>query len=106
MSQSFLLRKALTTSEAPLLIAAGSSYFFRRIQLCNENNATVHVFLGITAGRAFLQQGDFLLYHFDITGYNTTTLDNVLVPDGHELRAYAGTASSISLVGSGIMEVA
>lgn len=104
MSQSFLLRKALTTTEAPLLIAASRvSYFFRTLELVNQNNSTVHVFLGITAGRAFLQQGDFLLYHFDINGYSKTTLENVLVPDGHELRGYAGTADSISLIGSGIM---
>jgi hypothetical protein len=106
MSQSFILRKPLTTSEAPLLIAAGASYFFRRIQICNENNATVHVFLGVTAGRAFCQQGDWLLYHFDVSGYSAITVDNVLVPDGHELRGYAGTAASISLVGSGVMEQA
>lgn len=106
MSQSFLLRKALTTSEAPLLIAAGASYFFRRIQICNQNNSTVHVFVGVTAGRAFAQQGDWLLYRHDITGYSVATIDNVLVPDGHELRAYAGTADSLSLVGSGVMEEA
>jgi hypothetical protein len=104
MSQSFLLRKALTTSEAPILIAANASYFFRRIQVCNQNNSNVHVFLAVTAGRAFAQQGDWVLYHYDINGYSTATIDNLLVPDGHELRAYAGTASSISLVGSGIME--
>lgn len=105
MSQMFLLRKALTTTEAPLLIAAGSSYFFRRVTICNENNSTVHVFLAVTAGRAFAQQGDWVLYHYDITGYGTITLDNLLVPDGHELRGYAGTASSLSLVGSGVTEV-
>ena len=104
MSQSFLLRKSITTSESPILIAAGASYFFRRIQLCNQNNATVHVFVGVTAGRAFAQQGDWLMYHYDITGYGVATIDNVLVPDGHELRAYAGTADSISMVGSGVME--
>lgn len=105
MSQSFLLRKALTTTEAPLLIAAGSSYFFRRITISNENNSTVHVFLAVTAGRAFAQQGDWVLYRYDITGYGVATVDNLLVPDGHELRGYAGTASSLSLVGSGVMEV-
>jgi hypothetical protein len=104
MSQSFLLRKALTTTEAPILIAAGSSYFFRRITICNENNSTVHVFLAVTAGRAFAQQGDWVLYRYDITGYGIVTVDNLLVPDGHELRGYAGTASSLSLVGSGVME--
>lgn len=106
MSQSFLLRKALTTTEAPILIAAGSSYFFRRITICNENNSTVHVFLAVTAGRAFAQQGDWVLYRYDITGYGIATVDNLLVPDGHELRGYAGTASSLSLVGSGVMESA
>jgi len=104
MSQSFLLRKALTTDEAPLLIAAGSSYFFRRITICNQNNSTVHVFLAVTAGRAFAEQGDWVLYHYDITGYGIVTIDNLLVPDGHELRGYAGTASSLSIVGSGVME--
>lgn len=106
MSQTFLLRKALTTSESPVLIAAGASYYFRRLSLCNQNNSTVHVFLAVTAGRAFATHGDWVLYHFDITGYATTTVDNLLVPDGHELRAYAGTADSISLVGSGVVEQA
>ena len=106
MSQSFLLRKALTTSESPVLIAVGSSYFFRRIQVSNLNNTTVHVFLAITAGRAFATQGDWLAYHYDVNGYGIVTFDNVLVPNGHELRAYAGTADSLSLVGSGIMEQA
>lgn len=104
MSQSFLLRKALVTTEAPLLIASETSYFFRRIQVCNQTNATVHFFLAVTAGRALAAQGDWLAYHYDITGYGFATIDNVLVPIGHELRGYSGTASALSLVGSGVME--
>jgi hypothetical protein len=45
-----------------------------------------------------------VLYRYDITGYGIVTIDNLLVPDGHELRGYAGAASSLSIVGSGITE--
>lgn len=104
MSTSFLLRKALTDTESPLLIASGASYFFRNITISNSTNTTTHVYLAVTAGRAFAQVGDWILNHYDITGYNILTISNILVPDGHELRGYSGTTNVLSIVGSGVME--
>jgi|TARA_R110002126_G_scaffold148165_1_gene294218 hypothetical protein len=106
MSTPFLLRKALSETESPLLIASGGSYFFRSINICNSHNATVKVYLAVTAGRAFAQQGDWLLYDYSISSTNTFVIENVLVPDGHELRGYvsSGHGAYVSVVGSGVLE--
>jgi hypothetical protein len=106
MSTPFLLRKALSETESPLLIASGGSYFFRSINLCNAHNAAVKVTLAVTAGRAFAQQGDFILYEYSVGSTDIFVVENVLVPDGHELRGYvnAGHANHISVVGSGVFE--
>ena len=104
MSQQFLLRKALTDAEAPLLIAAGASYFFRTIYVTNQINNNHHLYLAVTAGRAFAQQGDWLAYNLQIGGYQNIVLENILVPDGHELRGYSDSATALSLVASGIVE--
>lgn len=104
MSTPFLLRKALTDTESPLLIASGGSYYFKSITISNSTNSTAHVFLAVTAGRSFAQVGDFIVYHYDITGYSFLTLNDILVPDGHELRGWAGTTNVLSVVGSGVLE--
>lgn len=105
MSQQFLLRKALTDAEAPLLIASGSSYFFRTLYISNATNNTHDLFLAVTAGRAFAQQGDWIANAYDITGHGLLKLENILIPDGHELRGYSDSATALSIVGSGITEV-
>jgi hypothetical protein len=106
MSTPFLLRKALSETESPLLIASGGSYFFRSINLCNAHNAAVKVTLSITAGRAFAQQGDFILYEYSVGSTDIFVVENVLVPDGHELRGYVDSphGAYISVVGSGVFE--
>lgn len=106
MSTPFLLRKGLSETESPLLIASGGSYFFRSINICNANNSAVTVWLAVTAGRAFAQQGDWLLYSYSISSTNTFVIENVLVPDGHELRGYVSSTHGayISVVGSGVLE--
>jgi len=106
MSTPFLLRKALSETESPLLIASGGSYFFRSINLCNAHSAAVKVTLAVTAGRAFAQQGDFILYEYSVSSTNTFIVENVLVPDGHELRGYvsSGHGAYVSVVGSGVFE--
>jgi len=104
MSTPFLLRKALTDTESPLLIASGGSYYFKSITISNSNNATAHVFLAVTAGRAFAQVGDYIVYHYDIFGYEKLTLNDILIPDGHELRGWSGTTNVISVIGSGVFE--
>jgi len=104
MSQQFLLRKALTDAEAPLLIASGASYFFRTLYISNATNNTHDLYLAITAGRAFAQQGDWIVNAYDITGYTFLRLENILVPDGHELRGYSDSATALSIVGSGVMD--
>jgi hypothetical protein len=106
MSTPFLLRKALSETESPLLIASGGSYFFRSINLCNAHNAAVKVTLSVTAGRSFAQQGDFILSEYSVSSTNTFIVENVLVPDGHELRGYvsSGHGAYVSVVGSGVFE--
>jgi hypothetical protein len=106
MSTPFLLRKALSETESPLLIASGGSYFFRSINLCNSHNATIKVWLAVTAGRSFAQQGDFILSEYSVSSTNTFIVENVLVPDGHELRGYvsSGHGAYVSVVGSGVFE--
>jgi hypothetical protein len=106
MSTPFLLRKALSETESPLLIASGGSYFFRSINICNAHSGAVKVTLAVTAGRAFAQQGDFILYEYSISSHSTFVIENVLVPDGHELRGYvnSGHGTYVSVVGSGVFE--
>ena len=106
MSTPFLLRKALSETESPLLIASGASYFFRSINLCNSHNATIKVWLAVTAGRSFAQQGDYILSEYSVSSTNTFIVENVLVPDGHELRGYvsSGHGAYVSVVGSGVLE--
>jgi len=106
MSQQFLLRKALTDAEAPLLIAAGASYFFRTIYVSNSTNNNHDLYLAVTAGRAFAAQGDWIVNKHQITGHQVYKLENILVPDGHELRGYSDSATALSLVASGIAEPA
>lgn len=106
MSQPFLVRFAVTTVEQPAITAIdGNSVFLKNLTISNSSNATVHVHLGIVRGTATMAQGDFLLYHYDITGYSYVTMSNVLIPDGHQLRAYAANDTSLSLVGSGVVGV-
>lgn len=104
MSTPFLLRKMMTDTESPLLIASGGSYYFKSITISNSLNSTAHFYLAVTAGRAFAEIGDFIVYHYDITGYNILTLNDILIPDGHELRGWAGTGGVLSVVGSGVFE--
>jgi hypothetical protein len=106
MSTPFLLRKGLSETESPLLIASGGSYFFRSINICNANTSAVTVYLAVTAGRAFAQQGDWLLYDYSIASNDIFVIENVLVPDGHELRGYVESphGTFISVVGSGVLE--
>lgn len=106
MSQPFLVRFPVTTVEQPAITAIdGNSVFLKNLTISNSSNATVHVFVGVVRGTATMAQGDFLLYHYDITGYGYVTMSNVLVPDGHQLRAYAGSDTALSLVGSGVVGV-
>ena len=96
----------MTDTESPLLIASGGSYYFRSINLCNSHNATIKVWLAVTAGRSFAQQGDFILSEYSVSSTNTFIVENVLVPDGHELRGYvsSGHGAYVSVVGSGVFE--
>ena len=106
MSQPFLVRFAVTTVEQPAVTSIdGNSVFLRTLVVSNANNSTVHCFLGVVRGTATMAQGDFLLYHKDIPAYDYIELSNVLIPDGHQLRAYAADDTSISLVGSGVVGV-
>lgn len=50
-----------------------------------------------------MTHGDYILNHYDITGYGYVMLSNILVPDGHQLRAYCSNATSCSLVASGVV---
>jgi hypothetical protein len=104
MSQQFVLRKALTTVEAPLLVASEAAYFFRTIYISNATNNTHDLYLAITAGRAFATQGDWIVNAYDIAGHTFLRLENILIPVGHELRGYSDSATALSLVGSGVME--
>lgn len=104
MSSPALVRFALTTVELPIVTGLEQqALFFRNLTLCNSSSSTKHVYLGIVRGTTSLQQGDFLLYHYDITGYSYLTLSNIVVPDGHQLRGYAQDDTSISLVASGVI---
>lgn len=104
MSQPSLVRFALTTVETPICTGLeGAALFFKTLTVCNNSANTRHVYLGVVRGTAALAQGDYLLYHYDITAYSFVALSNVLVPDGHQLRGYAQDNTSLSLVASGVV---
>lgn len=104
MSLPALLRFPLTTVETGICTAIdGNALFFKTVVLCNSSSSTKHAYLGIVRGTAALAHGDYLLYHYDITGYDIFVLSNVLVPDGHQLRGYAQDDTSISLTASGVV---
>lgn len=104
MSQPFLVRFPITTVEQPAVTAIdGNSVFLKSLVISNSTNATVHVYVGVVRGSATLAQGDYLYAHKDVTGYDSVVLTNVLIPDGHQLRVYAGSDTALSLVGSGVV---
>lgn len=104
MSQPVLIRYAVTDVEQAVATGLeGQSLFFKSIYISNSTNATHHVWLGIVRGTAQMTHGDFILYHFDVAGYSTETLTNILVPDGHQLRAYSDNATAFSIVASGVV---
>jgi hypothetical protein len=104
MSQPVLIRFAITDVEQAVATGLeGQSLFFKNITICNGDNSTHRVYLGIVRGTAQMTQGDFLLYNHSITSYNQHELVNILVPDGHQLRAYANNATAFSLVASGVV---
>lgn len=104
MSQPSLVRFPLTTVETPICTGLeGAALFFKTLTICNANASTRHVYLGIVRGTAALTHGDYLLHHFDLTGYGYETISNVLIPDGHQLRGYAQDDTSVSLIGSGVI---
>ena len=106
MSQPFLVRFPLTTVEQPVVTAIdGNSVFLRTITICNINNSATHVYLGIVRGSATMAQGDFIVNQYNINAHDFLELSNVLIPDGHQLRGYAGDDISLSLVGSGVVGV-
>jgi hypothetical protein len=102
MSYPAVVRFALTTVETPICTGLeGQALFFKTLTICNASANTRHVYLGVVRGTAAMTQGDFLLYHYDITAYSFVTLNNVLIPDGHQLRGYAQDDTSLSLVAFG-----
>jgi len=104
MSQPILVRYAVTDVEQAVATGLeGQALFFKSLFLNNSTNSTHHVYLGIVRGTAQMTHGDFILNHYDLTGYSTYTLTNILVPDGHQLRAYSNSATAISLVASGVV---
>lgn len=104
MSQTFLLRKALTISESPLLSAETSSYMFRSIYISNSHNAALTVFLAITSGKSFASIGDWIVYDVQISSNEYLYLENILVPAGHQLRGYSSHDMLSSLIASGVMD--
>ena len=106
MSQPFLVRFAVTTVEQPAITAIdGNSVFLRTLTICNADASSKHIFLGVVRGSATMAQGDFLYSQKDVPGHDAITLSNVLIPDGHQLRAYGADDTSLSLVGSGVVGV-
>jgi hypothetical protein len=104
MSQSYLLRKALTTAETMLLPASSASYFFRSIYISNAHNAAIKVTLAVTSSRSFAAIGDWIIYEFSISSGSYLVLENILVPVGHQLRGYSDHDLVGSLVAFGVME--
>lgn len=104
MSQPVLIRFAITDVEQAVATGLeGQSLFFKTIYICNSTNNTRSVYLGIVRGTAQMAQGDFLLYSHTLTSHDHHILENILVPDGHQLRAYADNATALSLVASGVV---
>jgi len=104
MSQPVLIRYAVTDVEQAVATGLeGQSLFFKSLYISNSTNSTHHIYLGIVRGTAQMTHGDFILNHFDLTGYATETLTNILVPDGHQLRAYSNNATALSIVASGVV---
>jgi hypothetical protein len=104
MSQPVLIRFAITDVEQAVATGLeGQSLFFKTIYICNSTNNTRSVYLGIVRGTAQMAQGDFLLHNHTLTSHDHHILENILVPDGHQLRAYADNATALSLVASGVV---
>jgi hypothetical protein len=104
MSQPAIVRFAVTDVEQAVATGLeGQSMFFKSLYISNSSNSTHHIYLGIVRGTAQMTHGDFILNHYDITGYGVETLTNILVPDGHQLRAYSSSATALSIVGSGVI---
>ena len=104
MSQPVLIRFAITDVEQAVATGLeGQSLFFKTIYICNSTNNSHSVYLGIVRGTAQMAQGDFLLYNHNLTSHDHHILENILVPDGHQLRAYADNATALSLVASGVV---
>lgn len=104
MSQSYLLRKALTTAETMLLPASSASYFFRSIYISNAHSAAIKVTLAVTSSRSFAAVGDYIVYEVSIANQEYLLLENILVPVGHQLRGYSDHDLVGSLVAFGVME--
>lgn len=104
MSQPVLIRFAITDVEQAVATGLeGQSLFFKSIYISNSTNNTHRIYLGIVRGTAQMAHGDFLLYYYSITAHNVHELSNVLVPDGHQLRAYSDSATALSIVASGVV---
>lgn len=104
MSQPVLIRYAVTDVEQAVATGLeGQSLFFKSLYISNSSNSTHHIYLGIVRGTAQMTQGDFILNHLDLTGYSYEVLSNILVPDGHQLRAYSSSATALSIVASGVV---
>ena len=104
MSQPVLIRFAITDVEQAVATGLeGQSLFFKTIYICNATNNNRTVVLGIVRGTAQMTQGDFLLYNHALTAHDHHILENILVPDGHQLRAYADNATALSLVATGVV---
>lgn len=104
MSSTYLLRKPINSSEDNILPSLYTSYFFKTIYISNSHNNAVTVNIGITVGKSFLQMGDYIVYTYSIGASSFLMLENIMVPQNHQLRAVASVANVLSIVGSGIME--
>jgi hypothetical protein len=104
MSQPALVRFAITDVEQAVATGLeGQSLFFKSIYIANGTNNTRQLYLGIVRGTAQMTHGDFLFYHYEITAHDTLVITNVLLPDGHQMRAYSDSATALSLVASGVV---
>lgn len=104
MSSTYLLRQPITDAETNILPSLYTSYFFKSIYISNSHSSAITVTLGITVGKSFLQIGDWIVYNQTIAVGSYLKLDNIMVPQNHQLRAIASVANVVSIVGSGIME--
>jgi len=104
MSQPVLIRYAVTDVEQAVATGLeGQSLFFKSLYISNNTNNTHHIYLGVVRGTAQMTQGDHILYQYNVTGYQYLALSNILVPDGHQLRAYSNSATAFSIVASGVV---